>query len=175
MTVADIKNKSNDVIETTEHSLETPKKSNVHVCHFGDIRSVGLALVLVYHFFAKALPGGFIGVDIFFVFSGYLITALALEEYRLTQTFNLKTFAERRFFRIFPTVAFAILIVLPLTLLGNDDLRYNLSNQVFAGLGFISNLYEASTGISYATNFAPHLFVHLWSLALEVQFYLVWG
>lgn len=175
MTVADIKNKSNDVIETTEHSLETPKKSNVHIRHFGYIRTLGLALVLLYHFFPKALPGGFIGVDIFFVFSGYLITALALEEYRLTQTFNLKTFAERRFFRIFPTVAFAILIVLPLTLLGNDDLRYNLSNQVFAGLGFISNLYEASTGISYATNFAPHLFVHLWSLALEVQFYLVWG
>jgi peptidoglycan/LPS O-acetylase OafA/YrhL len=62
-----------------------------------------------------------------------------------------------------------------LTLFGSSDLRYNLVQQVFAGLGFISNLYESSTGISYANSFAPHLFVHLWSLALEVQFYIVWG
>ena len=151
------------------------KLTNVHIRHFGYVRALGLTLVLLYHFYPKIIPGGFIGVDIFFVFSGYLITALALEEVRVNHRFVLKQFAERRFFRIFPTVFFAMLLVLPLTILGNDDLRYNLVNQVFAGLGFISNLYEANTGISYANHFAPHLFVHLWSLALEVQFYLVWG
>lgn len=175
MTVVDRKNMSNQSVTSSENTPETLKTSNVHIRHFGYVRTLGLALVLLYHFYPKSLPGGFIGVDIFFVFSGYLITALALEEHRLNQAFNLKKFAERRFFRIFPTIAFAVLIVLPLTLLGNADLRYNLANQVFAGLGFVSNLYEASTGISYATNFAPHLFVHLWSLALEVQFYVVWG
>lgn len=175
MTVEDKKNMSIQGGTPSENTPEMLKTSNVHIRHFGYVRTLGLALVLLYHFYPKSLPGGFIGVDIFFVFSGYLITALALEEYRLNQAFNLKKFAERRFFRIFPTIAFAILIILPLTLLGNTDLRYNLADQVFAGLGFVSNLYEASTGISYATNFAPHLFVHLWSLALEVQFYVVWG
>lgn len=175
MTVVDRKNMSNQSVTSSENTPETLKTSNVHIRHFGYVRTLGLALVLLYHFYPKSLPGGFIGVDIFFVFSGYLITALALEEHRLNQAFNLKKFAERRFFRIFPTIAFAVLIVLPLTILGNADLRYNLANQVFAGLGFVSNLYEASTGISYATNFAPHLLVHLWSLALEVQFYVVWG
>lgn len=175
MTIRDRKHKSHQVITPSENTQASLKTSNVHIRHFGYVRTLGLALVLLYHFYPKSLPGGFIGVDIFFVFSGYLITALALEEHRLNQAFNLKKFTERRFFRIFPTIVFAILIVLPLTLLGNADLRYKLANQVFAGLGFISNLYEASTGISYATNFAPHMFVHLWSLALEVQFYVVWG
>lgn len=142
---------------------------------FSYVRVIGLFLVLLYHFYPKFLPGGFIGVDIFFVFSGYLITALAISEFERTGTFDLKKFAERRFFRIFPTVFFAMLVTLPLTLLGNSDLRYGLHEQVLAGLGFISNIYEAGTKISYDNNFAPHLFVHLWSLAIEVQFYVVWG
>lgn len=162
-------NKSNPQTQTVT------KTSSVHIRQFGYVRALGLALVLIYHFYPKILPGGFIGVDVFFVFSGYLITALALEEYRLNKSFSLAKFGERRFFRIFPTVAFAMLIILPLTLFGNADLRYNLTQQAFSGLGFVSNLYEASTGISYANSAAPHIFVHLWSLALEVQFYLVWG
>lgn len=149
--------------------------TSTHIRQFGYVRTLGLFLVLLYHFYPNIFPGGFIGVDIFFVFSGYLITALALEEFRRTHEFSLKKFAERRFFRIFPTIAFSMVIVLPLTLFGNSDLRYNLSQQVFAGLGFISNLYESSTGVSYANSFAPHIFIHLWSLALEVQFYVIWG
>lgn len=151
------------------------KPASTHIRQLGYVRALGVTLVLLYHFYPKLLPGGFIGVDVFFVFSGYLITALALEEYRKSHSFDIKKFAERRFFRIFPTVAFSMLIILPLTLFGTADLRYNLASQVFAGLGFFTNFYEMSTGISYATSFAPHIFVHLWSLALEVQFYIFWG
>jgi peptidoglycan/LPS O-acetylase OafA/YrhL len=162
-------------IQADEEIPEEVAISTPHIRHFGYVRVLGLALVLAYHFYPNLLPGGFIGVDVFFVFSGYLITALALEEYRRHQSFNLKKFAERRFFRIFPTVAFAMLLILPLTLFGTADVRYQLRQQIFAGLGFITNFYESSTGQAYDTAFAPHIWVHLWSLALEVQFYLVWG
>ncbi|MBB5887790.1 acyltransferase family protein [Lactovum miscens] len=151
----------------------TPKHRKIR--HFGYIRTLGLLLVLVYHFYPTILPGGFIGVDIFFTFSGYLITSLILSEVRESRKFSIKKFAERRFFRIFPTVFFGILITLPLTLFGTADLRFQLKQQVFAALSFISNIFEASTGTSYENNFAPHLYVHLWSLAIEVQFYIVWG
>lgn len=163
----------NDNLNVINEYIDTDKK--IHIRHFGYVRALGLLLVLLYHFYPKIFTGGFIGVDIFFVFSGYLITALALEEYRKTRNFNVKKFTERRFFRIFPTIFFVMLVILPITLFGNSDLRYSLSSQVFSGLGFITNIYEASTGISYANNFAPHLFVHLWSLAIEVQFYIIWG
>jgi peptidoglycan/LPS O-acetylase OafA/YrhL len=155
--------------------LASDVKSANHVRQLSYVRVLGLALVLIYHFWPKLLPGGFFGVDVFFVFSGYLITALALQEVRAHQTFNLRKFAQRRFFRIFPTVAFAMLTVLPFAYFAPDTVKYQLKEQVFAGLSFITNFYEASTGTSYATNFAPHIWVHLWSLALEVQFYVIWG
>jgi peptidoglycan/LPS O-acetylase OafA/YrhL len=149
--------------------------SSTHIRFFSYVRTIGLFLVLIYHFFPKVMPGGFIGVDVFFTFSGYLITSLIIVEVRREDAFNLKKFAERRFFRIFPTLAFAMLVTLPFTLLGNADLRYQLRQQVLAGLGFVSNLYESSTGLSYENSFAPHLFVHLWSLAIEIQFYVAWA
>jgi peptidoglycan/LPS O-acetylase OafA/YrhL len=154
---------------------EKRQDSSTKIRFFSYVRALGLFLVLIYHFYPKIMPGGFIGVDIFFTFSGYLITSLIIVEVKRNESFNLKKFAERRFFRIFPTLAFAMLITLPLTLLGSSDLRYQLRQQVLAGLGFVSNLYESSTGISYENAFAPHIFVHLWSLAIEIQFYIAWA
>ncbi|MDR0299280.1 MAG: acyltransferase [Streptococcaceae bacterium] len=161
-------------IQDIKLNKESNKKSN-QIRHFGYIRSLGLLLVLIYHFYPKILPGGFIGVDIFFTFSGYLITALIIAEVGKSHRFDLKRFAERRFFRIFPTVFFGILVTLPLSLLGSSDLRFQIKQQVLATLSFISNLYESSTGTSYENNFAPHMYVHLWSLAIEVQFYIAWA
>ncbi|GAB2025507.1 acyltransferase family protein [Lactovum odontotermitis] len=154
---------------------ENRKNSSTRIRFFSYVRALGLLLVLLYHFYPKIMPGGFIGVDIFFTFSGYLITSLIIVEFRRSESFNLKKFAERRFFRIFPTLFFAMLVTLPLTLLGSPDLRYQLRQQVLAGLSFVSNLYESSTGISYENSFAPHMFVHLWSLGIEIQFYVVWA
>ncbi|GAB2026459.1 acyltransferase family protein [Lactovum odontotermitis] len=154
---------------------ENRQNSGTRIRFFSYVRALGLLLVLIYHFYPKIMPGGFIGVDVFFTFSGYLITSLIIVEFRRNESFNLKKFAERRFFRIFPTLFFAMLVTLPLTLLGSPDLRYQLRQQVLAGLGFISNLYESSTGVSYENSFAPHMFVHLWSLGIEIQFYVVWA
>ena len=75
---------------------------------FSMVRVTGLLLVLFYHFFKTAFPGGFIGVDIFFTFSGYLITALLIDEYSRSKKIDLLGFYKRRFYRIVPPLILMI-------------------------------------------------------------------
>ena len=142
---------------------------------FSFIRIAGLCSVLTYHFFKNAYPGGFIGVDIFFTFSGFLITALMIDEFAKTQRFRLIAFYRRRFYRIVPPLILSILVVVPLTYLVNPDYVTGLGRQISAAVGFTTNYFEILTGGSYESKFIPHLFVHTWSLAVEVHFYLIWG
>lgn len=142
---------------------------------FSFVRITGLILVLTYHFFKTLLPGGFIGVDIFFTFSGYLITALMVDEFNRSGQFKLLNFYRRRFYRIVPPLVLAILLVIPFTYLISPDYVTNIGQQIAAALGFTTNFYEIATGGSYEANFIPHLFVHTWSLAVEMHYYLIWG
>lgn len=142
---------------------------------FSAIRVTGLCLVLLYHFFKKYFPGGFIGVDLFFTFSGYLVTAVFLDEFSQTKRIDLGSFARRRLYRIVPPLVLTILVTLPFALLIRRDFLVNIGHQVAAALGFVTNFYELLTGGSYEAQFAPHLLVHTWSLAIEVQFYLFWA
>ncbi|MDR2524939.1 MAG: acyltransferase [Oscillospiraceae bacterium] len=142
---------------------------------FSIVRVLGLSLVLVYHFFPKLLPGGFLGVDVFFVFSGYLITALLLEEYRKSGRFSLLAYARRRFLRIFPALACAVGLALPFALLVAPDFTADLRRQAAAALGFITNYYETLRGGGYEARLLPHLLLHTWSLAVEAHFYIIWG
>ncbi|WP_025729486.1 acyltransferase family protein [Atopobacter phocae] len=142
---------------------------------FSIIRIVGLLLVLLYHFYIKQLPGGFIGVDIFFTFSGYLITALLIDEYSRDKRINLKRFFNRRFYRIVPPVILMLVVTLPFTQLVRSDFIAGMSRQVLAVLGFVTNYFEILTGGNYEAQFVPHLYVHTWSLAIEVHFYIVWA
>ncbi|PWG00018.1 acyltransferase family protein [Levilactobacillus bambusae] len=142
---------------------------------FSFVRVVGLTLVLSYHFFQNQYTGGFLGVDIFFTFSGYLITALMIDEFGKTGQFRLFSFYKRRFRRIVPPLFLSVILVMPFTLLVNRDYLTNIGRQIAAALGFTTNYFEILTGGSYENKFIPHLFVHTWSLAIEMQFYLVWG
>ncbi|MGT2935025.1 acyltransferase family protein [Streptococcus castoreus] len=142
---------------------------------FSFVRVTGLLLVLLYHFFKHSFPGGFIGVDVFFTFSGYLITALLIDEYTKKETIDIVGFLRRRFYRIVPPLVLMILLTVPFTFLVKSDFRASLGSQIAAVLGFTTNFYEILTGSSYESQFIPHLFVHTWSLAIEVHFYLFWG
>lgn len=142
---------------------------------FSLVRIIGLFLVLLYHFFVKQFPGGFIGVDIFFVFSGYLITSLFFIELEKTDGFDLLKYYKRRFLRIFPPLVLMIASVLPFTLLLPSDFRANLTKQVAAAIGFATNRFEILSGSSYEAQQTPKLFVHTWTLSLEFLFYLMWG
>lgn len=142
---------------------------------FSLVRITGLLLVLLYHFFKTKFTGGFIGVDIFFTFSGYLITALLIDEYNRDKKIDLVGFYRRRFYRIVPPMVLMVLVVMPFTLLVRNDFRAMIGQQIAATIGFMTNIYEIVTGGNYESQFIPHLFVHTWSLAIEVHFYILWG
>lgn len=142
---------------------------------FSFVRVIGLSLVLLYHFFTGAFPGGFIGVDVFFTFSGFLITALLIDEHQKQGKIDLIGYLRRRFYRIVPPLLLSILVSLPFTFLVRNDFIASIGRQLTAAVGFMTNFYEILTGGSYESNFVPHLFVHTWSLAIEVHFYLLWG
>lgn len=142
---------------------------------FSLVRIAGLFLVLFYHFFQSIFPGGFIGVDIFFTFSGFLITSLLIDEFIKSKTVDIKGFLWRRFYRIVPALVFMILIVMPFTLLVRRDYIAGIGGQIAASIGFVTNFYEMLTGGNYESQFIPHIFVHTWSLALEMHYYIIWG
>ncbi|MGT2933939.1 acyltransferase family protein [Streptococcus catagoni] len=142
---------------------------------FSFIRVTGLLLVLLYHFFKNSFPGGFIGVDVFFTFSGFLITALMIDEYSKTKTIDIIGFYRRRFYRIVPPLVLMVLFVIPFTFLVKSDFVASIGHQIAATFGFTTNFYEILTGSSYESQFIPHLFVHTWSLAIEVHFYILWA
>ena len=142
---------------------------------FSLIRITGLLLVLLYPFFQTIFPGGFFGVDVFFTFSGFLITSLLLEEFSQKGEIDIIGFFRRRFYRIFPPVVMMVLVIMPFTLMVRQDYVAGIGAQIAGVLGFMTNFYEMLTGGSYESQFIPHLFVHNWSLAVEVHYYILWG
>ena len=142
---------------------------------FSLVRITGLVLVLLYHYFQGVFPGGFIGVDIFFTFSGFLITSLLIDEFTRSRTIDIMGFLKRRFYRIVPPLVFMILVIMPFTLLIRRDFVAGIGTQIAAALGFVTNFYEMMSGGSYESQFVPHLLIHTWSLALEVHYYILWG
>ena len=135
-----------------------------------------LAAIIVTFFHARLVPGGFIGVDIFYVISGYLITGLILREIDSTGRLNLSNFYQRRIKRLLPTSLFVLFVtalvswfVLPAIT------RDVLGRDLFAAATYISNYLFAWWENDYQNlNATPSPFIHYWSLAVEEQFYLVW-
>ena len=142
---------------------------------FSYIRVTGLFLVLIYHFFPSILPGGFIGVDVFFTFSGYLITALLIDEVSRTHRIDYLGFMRRRFYRIVPPLVLMVLICTPLALLVRNDFIAGIGRQITSVIGFVTNYYEILTGGNYENQFNQHIYLHTWSLAIEVHYYILWG
>ncbi len=147
----------------------------VRIKWFSLVRITGLVLVLIYHFFKDALPGGFIGVDVFFTFSGYLITALLIDEFARFRSLDLIGFLRRRFYRIVPPLVFMVLVCTPFLLFVRTEFIAGIKYQIAAALGFVTNYFEIILGNSYENQFAPHVYLHTWSLALEMHFYVLWG
>ena len=138
------------------------------------LRAIAVVLVIGFHAFPNLIPGGYVGVDIFFVISGYLISKIIINEISNNE-FNFLQFYIRRIIRLFP----ALLIILTVSylygqyLLQIDELR-QLYIHIAAGSGFIANIvYWLEAGyFDSASETKPLL--HLWSLGVEEQFYLLW-
>jgi peptidoglycan/LPS O-acetylase OafA/YrhL len=133
-----------------------------HIVGLDGLRGVAIAFVLAGH--AAALPGGGLGVDLFFAVSGFLITSLLVEEWSTTARLDRPAFYRRRAARLLPAL---MVMMAPFTLLLLATGRPGVLVQAAIGAAYVSNLVQAVTP-------QPKLFSHLWSLAEEEQFYLLW-
>ncbi|TFC91866.1 MULTISPECIES: acyltransferase family protein [Cryobacterium] len=138
------------------------------------LRGIAVGLVVVFHFFPAALPGGFIGVDVFFVISGFLITGLLLTERDVTGRISFGRFWQRRALRLVPPLIPLILIAATAAWLIGGDVLVGLGWQLIGAVTFGYNWVSIAGSASYFSATAPELFRNLWSLAVEEQFYLVW-
>ena len=144
------------------------------------LRAVAVLAVIIYHakiylFGNLIFAGGFIGVDIFFIISGYLITSIILKELIEKQSFSFKNFYIKRARRILPALLFVMLISIPFSwaYLFPDDL-ISFSKSILYSLGFGSNFYFHFTGLEYGSPeglLKP--FLHTWSLSVEEQYYIL--
>ena len=138
------------------------------------LRAVAVALVLVYHLVPGVLPGGMVGVDAFFVISGFLITSLLVVERRRTGAIDLKRFWTRRLRRIVPALVAAVAAVVALAACVGGDVLVAVRRQVLGSILLVYNWVEIAGGTSYFDQTQPLLLTNVWSLAVEEQFYLVW-
>ncbi|ASY22589.1 acyltransferase [Candidatus Planktophila versatilis] len=138
------------------------------------LRALAVVLVLLYH--AKFLPGGYIGVDIFYVISGYLITSLLLRECEKTDGISFARFYLRRIKRLLPASSLVLIITALVSWwVYPSILRADLGRDIAAASLYISNYFFALWQMDYQNLDAiPPVVIHYWSLAVEEQFYLLW-
>ncbi|TAM69428.1 MAG: acetyltransferase [Microbacteriaceae bacterium] len=148
--------------------------STRHFAGLDGLRALAVVAVLVYHLFPGLLPGGFIGVDVFFVISGFLITSLLIGERATAGRLSLRRFWQRRVRRLVPALVALVLACCTMALIIGGDVLVGLSRQVLGAATFSYNWLDIAAGSSYFSRGAPELFRNLWSLAVEEQFYLVW-
>lgn len=139
------------------------------------LRAIAVLAVIAYHLNVDAVPGGLLGVSMFFVLSGYLITDILLKQLGQKKPLDLKTFFFRRARRLLPAMFFMIAFV-SLWLWISDSARFfSLKGDIGSALLYISNWWLIFHEVSYFESFGPASpFGHLWSLAVEEQFYLIW-
>ena len=132
--------------------------------------------MLVFHLSPGSLPSGFLGVDVFMALSGFIVTELLLREHARTGRLRIGAFWGRRFRRLVPPVMVLVgSVAVWLRFTGPETLAAPVRSQGLAALGYMTNWRLVADGVSYGGAVGSHSpLVHLWSLAVEEQFYLVW-
>jgi peptidoglycan/LPS O-acetylase OafA/YrhL len=139
------------------------------------LRGIAVALVVLFHAGLLGVVGGFVGVDAFYVLSGFLITGILLRELATTGRLDLAAFYGRRARRIIPAATVAIIVVLAASasIVAPLDLASIAADATASGL-FVGNILFAIRATDYFASSMPSPFLHYWSLGVEEQFYLVW-
>jgi peptidoglycan/LPS O-acetylase OafA/YrhL len=152
-----------------------PAKVSGYLPGLDGLRAISVIAVLMYHADMPWLRGGFLGVEVFFVISGYLITLLLTQEHERTSTISLKDFWLRRARRLLAALYTLLATVSVVVLIFYREDASKLAGQVWAALTYVTNWFLIVSDQSYfALTERPPVFQHLWSLAIEEQFYLVW-
>jgi peptidoglycan/LPS O-acetylase OafA/YrhL len=152
------------------------EKSFRYIPGFDGLRALAVLAVIAYHLNLPYSSGGFLGVTVFFVVSGFLITSLLLWEWEQTQKINLKPFWIRRAKRLLPAMFLLLIslnVVVPLI---KPTLLTSLRQDTIAAIFYYSNWHYIFQDLSYFESFEnPSLLTHFWSLAIEEQFYIIWA
>ncbi|PFB74498.1 acetyltransferase [Bacillus anthracis] len=151
------------------------KKNNRYMVGLDSLRGLAILGVVLYHVNYKWIPGGFLGVTVFFVLSGYLITNLLATEWEKYKRIDLKNFWIRRARRLLPGMFVMLIIVFAWVTLFHNSLLGKMRGDSLAAVLYISNWWYIYHKLSYFDNFGQSTPLnHFWSLAVEEQFYVVW-
>jgi len=155
--------------------VTTTQSTRTRFAGLDGLRAVAVMLVVVYHLFPSwLLRGGFVGVDVFFVISGFLITTLLLREAEADGRIRLRDFWRRRARRLLPALVALLTICSTLAWIVGGDVLVRLGQQLLGAITFSYNWVSIADGGSYFSAATPELFRNLWSLAVEEQFYVLW-
>lgn len=139
------------------------------------LRALAVVAVILYHGGVDWMPGGFLGVDVFFVISGYLITSLLLRDWREEGRIRFGRFYLRRARRLLPALFLMLVVVALYAILFLPDTVSQLRGQTIAAIFYVENWYLIYEKVSYFIAVGrPSMLQHVWSLAVEEQFYLIW-
>jgi peptidoglycan/LPS O-acetylase OafA/YrhL len=160
----------------TRGARDEPAQRNGFRPDLEGLRAIAVVLVLLYHAGVPGVTGGYVGVDVFFVLSGFLITGLLVRELERTGTISLTAFYARRARRLLPAVALLILVTVGASTLLLSPLRAGeVAKDGIAAALYASNLRFAFQATDYLqSELPPSPLLHLWSLGVEEQFYLFW-
>jgi peptidoglycan/LPS O-acetylase OafA/YrhL len=146
-----------------------------HIASIDGLRAIAVTAVVLYHLGISWIPGGFLGVDLFFVISGYVITRLILDSINQSSALDLRAFYAARLRRIYP--AFIFMVICTIIFIGvwaPEAIKRFLSDLPYALTGSINWLLVARNQDYFEAIGRPPLLQHTWSLAVELQFYLIW-
>ncbi|MDO4855814.1 MAG: acyltransferase family protein [Limosilactobacillus gorillae] len=146
-----------------------------YVTGIDGLRTLAVMGVIIYHLFIAQLPGGFLGVPLFLLISGYFVTNQLQNEWDQTQTIDLVRLYKRRFWRLYPPLIGMLVTTVIYITLFSHQLLYQLRQIVVTNLLWVYNWWEIGHGQSYFDRFnGESPFTHLWTLGVEAQFYLIW-
>jgi len=146
-----------------------------HISSIDGLRAIAVTAVVLYHLGISWIPGGFLGVDLFFVISGYVITRLILDSINQSSALDLRAFYAARLRRIYP--GFLFMVICTIIFIGvwaPEAIKRFLTDLPYALTGSINWLLVARHQDYFETVGRPPLLQHTWSLAVELQFYLIW-
>lgn len=138
------------------------------------LRAIAVVAVLAFHLWPSVVRGGYLGVDVFFVISGFLITTLLLRERARGRQTDLVGFWRRRVRRLIPALVLVVVTSVAAARIVSGGLLVNIHRQVLGAATFSTNWVEIIAGGDYFDQTTPSLFLTFWSLAVEEQFYLIW-
>jgi len=159
----------------TDPEITTTSKSERYIPAIDGLRAISVIAVLLYHLTLPWWPGGFLGVDLFFVISGYVITRLILDSIERSSALDLRRFYRSRIRRLFPALIFMVVTTtLFIGVWSPETVKRFVSDLPFLFTGLMNWALVAREQDYFSTIGRPPLLQHTWSLAVEIQFYLLW-